>query len=239
MNNDPLQKQEGNLKNQNEISIENVSDIIRLAPVFISGVKRNQILIKTRNDYYIARDTLTNTIYICFKDLLTIDIDIHVKEVDKKKVDKKKLDDKQIDDKQLDDKQVDDKHIDYKQLDDKQLDDKVYDKKIMDHFSKLSETFRIYKTSRGYHVYCTSKRFPYRERGTIEYMLNNLCDKYYCIYCYIRGFSTRLNNKFNNEGKILYKYIGKTNGEEDDNLVKLVNLMERKSIKYKNDINFN
>jgi hypothetical protein len=30
-----------------------------------------------------------------------------------------------------------------------------------------------------------------------------------------------------------------TNGEEDDNLVKLVNLMERKSIKYKNDLNFN
>ena len=142
MDKDPLQKQTGNLKNQNDKSIESVTDIIRLAPVFIDGVKRNQILIKTHNDYYIARDTLTNTVYICFKDLLTIDIDIDI-------------DVKQVDDKQIDDKEVDDK-IDDKRVDDKQVDDK----KIMDHFSKLSETFRIYKTSRGYHVYCTSKRFP-------------------------------------------------------------------------------
>jgi hypothetical protein len=203
--NDPLQKQTGNLKNSSNISIENVTDIIRLAPVFISGVKRDQMLIKTHNDYYIAKDTLTNTVYICFKDLLTIDIDIDI---------------------DIDNDNVNDN-------------DNDNDKNIIDHFSKLSETFRIYKTPRGYHVYCTSRYFPYRERTTIEYMLNNLCDKYYCVYSYIRGFSTRLNNKFNNQGQILYKYLGKTNGEENSNLVKLVNLMERKSIKYKNDLNFN
>ena len=207
MDNDPLQKQTGNLKDENNISIKNVTDIIRLAPVFISGVKRDQILIKTRNDYYIARDVLTNTVYICFKDLLTIDIDIDVN----------------IDN---DNDNDNDNRGDS-------------DEKIMEHFSKLQETFRIYKTSRGYHVYCTSKRFTYRNRDTIHYMLSNLCDKYYCVYSYIRGFSTRLNNKFNNEGQILYKYIGKTSGEEDPDLVKLVNLMESKSIKYKYDINLN
>ena len=223
MGNDPLQKQTCNLKNQNNKSIENVTDIIRLAPVFIDGVKRNQILIKTRNDYYIARDTLTNTVYICFKDLLTIDIDVY------------KVNDKAEEAGKTEEAEETEETEEAEKAEKAE----EADKKIMDHFSKLSETFRIYKTSRGYHVYCTSKRFPYRNRDTMEYMLSNLCDKYYCVYSYIRGFSTRLNNKFNNEGQISYKYIGKTCGEEDPDLVKLVNLMEDKSIKYKNDLNFN
>lgn len=203
MDNDPLQKPNCIQLDQSDLSIENVNDIIRLAPTFISGVKRDQVLIKTRGDYYIARDILTNTVYICFKDLLTIDIDIDI-DVDV------------------------DENVDINS-----------DEKIMDYFSKLSETFRIYKTPRGYHIYCTSKRFAYRDKDTISYMLNNFCDKYYCVYSYIRGFSTRLNNKFNSRGEIVYEYIGKTNGEEDSKLVKLVNLMESKTVKYKNDINLN
>ena len=200
MDNDPLQKQNCIQLDQSDILIKNVNDIVRLAPTFISGVKREQVLIKTREDYYIARDVLTNTVYICFKDLLTIDIDID----------------------------IDDENVDINS-----------DEKIIDYFSKLSETFRIYKTPRGYHIYCTSKRFAYRDKDTISYMLNNFCDKYYCVYSYIRGFSTRLNNKFNSRGEIIYEYIGKTNGEEDSKLVKLVNLMESKTVKYKNDINLN
>lgn len=213
MDNDPLQKQNSVHLNQSDLSIENVDDIIRLSPIFISGVKRDQVLIKTRDDYYIARDVLTNTVYICFKDLLTIDIDIGI-DID---IDKDKNTDINVD-----------INVDINN-----------DEKIIYYFSKLSETFRIYKTPRGYHVYCTSKRFPYRDKDTISYMLNNFCDKYYCVYSYIRGFSTRLNNKFNSRGQIIYEYIGKTNGEEDCKLVKLVNLMESKSVKYKNDINLN
>lgn len=219
MDNDPLQKQNCIQLDQSDLSIENVNDIIRLAPAFISGVKRDQVLIKTSDDYYIARDILTNTVYICFKDLLTIDID----------VDTDKNTDINLD---INNDINLDKNTDIKL-------DINNDEKIMDYFSKLSETFRIYKTPRGYHIYCTSKRFPYRDKDTISYMLNNFCDKYYCVYSYIRGFSTRLNNKFNNQGQIVYEYIGKTNGEEDCKLVKLVNLMESKSVKYKNNINLN
>jgi hypothetical protein len=182
-----------NITNQDDINITNQDDIINLAPHFISGVKRPQHLIKTRRDYYIARDSITNTIYICFKHLLTIDID-------------------------------------------NPIDQSV----VIEHFSKIPETFRIYRTNRGFHVYCTSKEFDYRSISSVDMMFNNLCDPYYCVYSYIRGYCTRLNNKFNDFGKTLYQYVGKTgNKGENDRLVKLTNLMLQLSDRYKKDINMN
>ena len=70
-NKDPLQNCETKQKTITYFTINNSEDIIKLAPQLISGVKRDQNLIKTRDDYYVARDSLTNTVYICFKHLLT------------------------------------------------------------------------------------------------------------------------------------------------------------------------
>lgn len=195
-NKDPLQTNDNVCDIQNAIinfTIKDSDDIINLAPQFISGVKRPQQLIKTKRDYYIARDNLTNTVYICFKHLLTIDIDKDI-EVDL----------------------------------------------IIQHFSKISETFRIFRSKRGYHVYCTSKEFDYRSRDTVEFMFNNMSDPYYCVYSYIRGYCTRLNNKFNDCGETIYEYIGKIGSKNEiGRLVKLTNLMLQLSKIYKNDINTN
>lgn len=174
--------------------IKTSDDVIRMAPHFISGVKRQQTLIKSRKDYYIARDQITNTVYICYKNLLTIDID-------------------------------------YPDLNLDTLKQKL---------TTIPETFRIYRSKRGYHVYCTSRTFDYKSNESIKLMLDNLCDPYYCIYSYIRGYCTRLNNKFNSQGVELYQYLGKVgNTDEIDRLLHLINVMERYSKKYKNDININ
>lgn len=183
-----------NLEIINETDVKSYDDVINMAPHFINGVKRQQTLIKTSNDYYIARDQITNTVYICYKNVLTIDIDNGGLDID---IIKKKL-------------------------------------------SSVPETFRIYKSKRGYHIYCTSKLFDYRSKESVDFMLNNFCDPYYCIYSYIRGYCTRLNNKFDSEREQLYEYIGKVGtADELERILYLVNLMERYSKKYKRDINLN
>jgi len=195
-NKDPLNKFDYIEKSDLSIqkSITSPDDIIYLAPFFISGVKRQQTLIKTSKDYYVARDNLTNTVYICFKNLLTIDID----------------------------------------------DENIQLETIQDKLYLIPETFRIYKSKRGYHIYCTSKSFDYRSKQSVELMFNNFCDPYYCVYSYIRGYCTRLNNKFNSACLQIYKYIGKIGtSDENERLVYLVNLMEKYSNKYKNEINLN
>ena len=200
-NKDPLQNGESSYdidiaekqKMITDFTINYSDDIIKLATQFISGVKRPQHLIKTKWDYYIARDSATNTVYICFKHLLTIDIDQDV-----------------------------DKDI------------------VIEHFSKIPETFRIFRSKRGYHVYCTSKQFDYRTKGSVDFMFNNMSDPYYCVYSYIRGYCTRLNNKFNDCGKTIYEYIGKTGIKlEIDRFVKLTNLMLQLSEIYKDNVNIN
>lgn len=195
-NKDPLQTTtptQNNTKDTVDITITDSEDVINLAHHFISGVKRPQHLIKTRKDYYIARDTVTNTVYICFQNLLTIDID-------------------------------------------KDLDVDI----VMQHFARIPETFRIYRSKRGYHIYCTSRTFQYRSKESVDFMLNNNSDPYYCVYSYIRGYCTRLNNKFENCGEKIYEYIGKVGSKpEIDHLVRLTNLMFKLSDVYKNDININ
>ena len=49
--------------------------IQKISPFLINKIKKEQQLIETNDDYYIARDITDNTIYICYKNLLMIDID--------------------------------------------------------------------------------------------------------------------------------------------------------------------
>jgi hypothetical protein len=51
--------------------------ICELKPVFEKLITKPQELIEDTEDYYVARDVLTNTIYICYKSLLVIDIDVY------------------------------------------------------------------------------------------------------------------------------------------------------------------
>jgi len=48
----------------------------QIAPYLLQSMKKEQELIDTTKDYYIARDLIDNTIYICFKELMVIDIDV-------------------------------------------------------------------------------------------------------------------------------------------------------------------
>jgi hypothetical protein len=49
--------------------------VVSMSPFLLQKVKKEQSLITTKSNYYVACDIETNVIYICFKDLLMIDID--------------------------------------------------------------------------------------------------------------------------------------------------------------------
>jgi len=209
-NRDPIKE----LDNSENITLtlETADDIIKSAGYFIKGIKREQELLNTNIHYYVAKDKLTNTIYICFRNLLMIDIDI-----DKINVDE-------------------------------QNKNHITDEFIIDYFSKKKESFRIYKSINGYHIFCTSKKFKYRSKESIEFMLNNMCDKYYCMYSYLRGFCVRLNRKFNeidenpdkNKTCKIYKLLAVINkNNELPEQKKRLELMDRLLMKYKNVYNLN
>lgn len=47
----------------------------KIAPYLLQSMKKEQELIDTNENYYVARDLVDNTVYICFKELMVIDID--------------------------------------------------------------------------------------------------------------------------------------------------------------------
>lgn len=55
--------------------VNSADDIIRTAGHYIQGVKRPQSLVETHREYYVARDLKTNTVYMCYKKVLMLDID--------------------------------------------------------------------------------------------------------------------------------------------------------------------
>lgn len=63
-----------------------IETIDKLSPIFKKLITKPQKLIEDNNYYYVARDILTNTVYICFKNMLVLDIDLYKNIDDKNEV---------------------------------------------------------------------------------------------------------------------------------------------------------
>lgn len=163
----------------------------KIAPFLLQSMKKEQILIKAKKDYYIAKDTIDNVIYICYKNLLIIDLD---------NPEKSELE-------------------------------------IIEHFKQFKDhSFSIYSSRNGYHVFCVSHKFEYRNLDTVKFMIDNFCDFYYSVHSYIRGFCVRLNRKFTEEKGEIYKFICTTNENlADSHLLELTNKHYKLSKKYSKD----
>jgi hypothetical protein len=75
-------------------------------------------------------------------------------------------------------------------------------------------------------------------------MLNNMCDKYYCLYSYLRGFCVRLNKKFDeistDPNYKIYKLIAVINEKNElPEQKKKLQLVDRLIHKYKKECNLN
>jgi hypothetical protein len=122
--------------------------------------------------------------------------------------------------------------------------DNLTDEYIIKYFKQKKESFRIYKSINGYHVFCTSKKFKYRDVNSVQFMLDNMCDKYYCLYSYLRGFCVRLNKKFDeistDPNYKIYKLIAVINEKNElPEQKKKLQLLDRLIHKYKKECNLN
>ena len=171
--------------------------IVKIAPFMLKAIKKQQELIETTENYYVACDIPTNTYYMCYKNVLMLDID-------------------------------------------KKTNPDLTDAFISNYFSKLQDyCFRIYKSQGGYHVFCVSQPFDYRDYDTVKFMLDHKADFYYTVYCYIRGFSVRLNKKFyENDTTPLYIDLGLFGNEAllHKNMDKLVNVHIKYIKKYQTQL---
>lgn len=163
-------------------------EIIQL---FSQGVKHTmrkpQRVLHDDEDYYIAIDLNTNTYYVCYKNLLMVDIDFYKKEGDLTTEDIIKL--------------------------------------FQKYCKNKPYRFKLYSSRNGIHAFLISQKCNYKQKEDIQIMLDLESDFYYTVYAYLRGWSVRLNKKRDDMEDVLYKYICDVgDAEEDEHLVKLVNL---------------
>lgn len=80
--------------------------------------------------------------------------------------------------------------------------------------------FRVVKTHRGYHVFCTSNGYEHDSIEAIKLQLKLNSDHCYILSCYHRGYSVRTNRKYVNENEYNEINIIGT-GKEDPRLLEL------------------
>lgn len=63
------------------------------------------------------------------------------------------------------------------------------------------------ETRNGYHIYLMDKPRPHNSIETIDFLLRFDSDIFYKFYCYLRGYSIRLNKKQQNEEKLFTNIV--------------------------------
>ena len=85
--------------------------------------------------------------------------------------------------------------------------------------------FKVYSTQNGLHAFLVSSSSDYRSEEAIKMMLDLGSDFFYVVYCYLRGWSVRLNKKKRDTKDELYTYITDIGtAPADEYLLKLVQL---------------
>lgn len=69
--------------------------------------------------------------------------------------------------------------------------------------------FRVYKSRNGYHAFCLTHTFDYRSDIAIQLSLECGTDFFYTCFCYLRGWSVRMNRKAGEDpDKPIYSLVG-------------------------------
>ena len=152
----------------------NYDTILFLLNTLRNAMIRPQRLLTDNNNFYIACDMLTNTYYICYKELMMIDIDFYkdggnIGDVDSNIGDV-------------------DSNIESKI-------NKIAEMFVRDVKSNPGNCWMLYRTRGGIHAFLVSKKMKYSDKSSCEYMIKLKCDFNYVIYSYLRGWCVRLNRK--------------------------------------------
>lgn len=174
----------------------NATTVQTIAPHLRRKIVKPQQLIYDDPDYYIAEDMITSTYYVCYRELLMVDLDFYKDEVDPNR----------------------------ERTPEERLDDitSTIEKYCQEH---PELRFRLFRSQNGIHAFLISHRACYRDPKWIDLMLDLGADFYYVVFSYLRGWSVRVNRKRRDRSEVLYTYLCEIGlGKTDENLDKLVKL---------------
>jgi len=170
-----------------------------IAPGILPVLQKPQQLIYDEPDYYIAIDTYTYTYYVCYRNLLVIDIDFH-------KLDSEGAVGAVSDVGNVGDVgdvgdigdigDVSEPELPRVSASNETSSSNLILDKVRDYCQSHQElSFRIFKSRNGFHLFLVSQNMNYQSDDALQLMLDLECDFYYLIFCYWRGWSIRLNRK--------------------------------------------
>ncbi len=84
------------------------------------------------------------------------------------------------------------------------------------------DSFFIYKSMNGYHVYVTNRMFDNVSQESIEYIISFGADVNYIICYYVRGSSIRLNKKSDRESDNLYTFLDSVGNQNSPDIIDLI-----------------
>ena len=110
---------------------------------------------------------------------------------------------------------------------------------FLDKIKDSTETFDVYKSGSGYHAFCISKTFDYKDINSYANIVELYSsDCLYVLFSYVKGWCVRLNLKHNETRENVYEYIGRfgqanpTNTNINNYCLNLVNLHIEKTKEY-------
>lgn len=99
---------------------------------------------------------------------------------------------------------------------------------------KYNDTYAIYKSRKGYHVFVINRRFDKSDKKTMDYMIEFGSDTNYLVFTYLVGWVVRLNKKTPHDE--MYEYIGTIGKNIDSEIFETVKLHFDCSKIYENEL---
>jgi hypothetical protein len=173
-----------------------------ISPYLVKTLIKPQKPIIISDNFYVANDIITNTMYICYKNLLMIDIDLY-KQHNGNDISQMLphclCQIEQVINDWKDDEEIEERNIKWNTK-------KCICENCNSKCSKILR-YRLFKSRNGYHAFIISHIFDKNGNLPIQLSIEANCDYFYTIYTYIRGSCVRLNRKPNEDAPI-YTYIG-------------------------------
>lgn len=164
--------------------LSNVNNIFKYEKQLRKMTKKPYYLLHSEQDFYVARETFGNVWYICYRDLMMIDVDIA-------------------------DSRTTDPNDKITELSQENIDD--YKKVLQAYCDKdmnKDKLFMLFRSKRGIHVFLVSHKMPCYTLESLKLMLDLKGDVFHSCFSYLRGYCARLNKKNENDLPDLYEFIG-------------------------------
>lgn len=144
-------------------------------------IAKPQKLLLDTDDYYVAVDLSLNTYYICYKDLLMLDLDSYKDDIDLEDCLPHCLCQVVPHDKEITDPTQKRQHL--------------WKQRVCKDGKDCQLRYRIFKSRKGYHAFVVSHKFDPKTEHAVGLMAESSTDFFYIIFSYLRGWSVRLNRK--------------------------------------------